>query len=781
MIRKSSLSAIERGTDEAESCGADPVQVSIQNCERFLQDLSVNASRKNSAHTENDGAVPVPLLPFESTPSFILGGTMKDYQLEGLNWLLELYHDGRSGILADEMGLGKTVQTIALFGTLKHERGITLPHLIVAPLSTISNWEKEIARWCPSLRVLVLHGVTKQRLGIVRHLNDPDRRWDICLTSFEIACAEKKSLKKQSWCYLVVDEAHRMKNQGSLLSRSLREMSSHCRLLLTAVPLQDNVRDLGVLFSFLMPHMCNSIDDFVRVFSRLATDPLAVVKLQSFLKVFMLRRLKRNVEKAIPPKRRMTIDVALTEMQRKWYRKILRNSVDKKASIDNRGENDTRRRNESLNLLMQLRKCCNHPYLLSQTESHSSLNEAEHLIENSGKMIVLDKMLRKLKESGSRILLLTQMTRMMDILEDYLRYRQYRYRRIDGTTSSRERETLVTEFNAPGSLDFIFLLTTRAGGSGLRFPTADVVIHYDSDMNPHIDLMAQSRVHFVGQEKAVRVFTFTTKNSVEAMIAERAEAKLKSDGTVLPTQDEDHSGELQRLMELAINDDGWDKDEYTDEYTDEDIDMIVDGKDVQRMTRVSEPISAPSQLKTYPCRATMATMQQQIEPEEPVIPSPLLQIEQQTRNVMSEANKKWSEKEGARGASSTLFGENSLRMKEGEANVEPPEERAIHNNKFAELAAALYAAEQESRRKVQERAYMQQERSSTQKHGVGGREMGKDGSKHAVRNAEGILDLQSKVDQLSLNEAEREVGARTGSSIFSIFWCVSLVSSFNLL
>ncbi|KAK2492107.1 hypothetical protein MC885_001442, partial [Smutsia gigantea] len=186
-----------------------------------------------------------------------------------------------------------------------------------------------------------------------------------------------------------------------------------------------------------------------------------------------------------------------------------------------------------LNILMQLRKCCNHPYLFDGAEPGPPYTTDEHIVSNSGKMVVLDKLLAKLKEQGSRVLIFSQMTRLLDILEDYCMWRGYEYCRLDGQTPHEEREEAIEDFNVPNSRKFIFMLSTRAGGLGINLASADVVILYDSDWNPQVDLQAMDRAHRIGQKKPVRVFRLITDNTVEERIVERAEIKLRLDSIVI--------------------------------------------------------------------------------------------------------------------------------------------------------------------------------------------------------------------------------------------------------
>ncbi|XP_066105620.1 probable global transcription activator SNF2L1 isoform X3 [Saccopteryx bilineata] len=465
---------------------------------------------------------------FEVSPSYVKGGPLRDYQIRGLNWLISLYENGVNGILADEMGLGKTLQTIALLGYLKHYRNIPGPHMVLVPKSTLHNWMNEFKRWVPSLRVICFLGDKDVRAAFIRDEMMPGE-WDVCVTSYEMVIKEKSVFKKFHWRYLVIDEAHRIKNEKSKLSEIVREFKSTNRLLLTGTPLQNNLHELWALLNFLLPDVFNSADDFDSWFDtkNCLGDQKLVERLHAVLKPFLLRRIKTDVEKSLPPKKEIKIYLGLSKMQREWYTKILMKDID---VLNSAGKMDKMR---LLNILMQLRKCCNHPYLFDGAEPGPPYTTDEHIVTNSGKMVVLDKLLAKLKEQGSRVLIFSQMTRLLDILEDYCMWRGYEYCRLDGQTPHEEREEAIEAFNVPSSSKFIFMLSTRAGGLGINLASADVVILYDSDWNPQVDLQAMDRAHRIGQKKPVRVFRLITDNTVEERIVERAEIKLRLDSIVI--------------------------------------------------------------------------------------------------------------------------------------------------------------------------------------------------------------------------------------------------------
>ncbi|CAN7037991.1 unnamed protein product [Brassica rapa subsp. trilocularis] len=497
-------------------------------------------------------------------------GEMRDYQLAGLNWLIRLYENGINGILADEMGLGKTLQTISLLAYLHEYRGINGPHMIVTPKSTIGNWMNEIRRFCPVLRAVKFLGDPEERRYIREELLVAGK-FDVCVTSFEMAIKEKTTLRRFSWRYIIIDEAHRIKNENSLLSKTMRIFNTNYRLLITGTPLQNNLHELWALLNFLLPEVFSSaetFDDWFQISGEIDQQEV-VQQLHKVLRPFLLRRLKSDVEKGLPPKKETILKVGMSQMQKQYYKALLQKDLE---VVNGGGE-----RKRLLNIAMQLRKCCNHPYLFQGAEPGPPYTTGDHLVTNAGKMVLLDKLLPKLKERDSRVLIFSQMTRLLNILEDYLMYRGYQYCRIDGNTGGDERDASIEAYNKPGSEKFVFLLSTRAGGLGINLATADVVILYDSDWNPQVDLQAQDRAHRIGQKKEVQVFRFCTENAIEAKVIERAYKKLALDALViqqgrLAEQKTVNKDELLQMVRYGAEMVFSSKDSTI---TDEDIDRII--------------------------------------------------------------------------------------------------------------------------------------------------------------------------------------------------------------
>ncbi|KAM9892579.1 hypothetical protein OXX79_009923, partial [Metschnikowia pulcherrima] len=432
------------------------------------------------------------------------------------------------------MGLGKTLQTISFLGYLRYHKNIKGPHIVITPKSTLDNWAREFQKWTPDVRILVLQGTKEERQDLIANrLMTCD--FDVVIASYEIVIREKSSFRKFDWQYIVIDEAHRIKNEESLLSQIIRLFHSKNRLLITGTPLQNNLHELWALLNFILPDVFGDSDAFDSWFNpeeeRSASEKEEgiVEQLHKVLKPFLLRRIKSDVEKSLLPKQEMNVYISMTDMQRKWYQKLLEKDIDAVNGALGKKESKTR----LLNIVMQLRKCCNHPYLFEGAEPGPPYTTDEHLVYNAKKMIILDKILKKFQKEGSRVLIFSQMSRMLDILEDYCMFRSFEYCRIDGQTDHADRVQAIDDYNAPGSSKFVFLLTTRAGGLGINLTSADIVVLFDSDWNPQADLQAMDRAHRIGQTKQVKVFRFITENAIEEKVLERATQKLRLDQLVI--------------------------------------------------------------------------------------------------------------------------------------------------------------------------------------------------------------------------------------------------------
>ncbi|KAL7837859.1 hypothetical protein SRHO_G00275700 [Serrasalmus rhombeus] len=485
-----------------------------------------------------------PTIKFDQQPWYInaTGGTLHPYQLEGLNWLRFSWAQGTDTILADEMGLGKTVQTIVFLYSLYKEGHSKGPFLVSAPLSTIINWEREFEMWAPDFYVVTYTGdkdsravireneftfedsAVKSGRKVFRMKKDTPVKFHVLLTSYELITIDQAILGSISWACLVVDEAHRLKNNQSKFFRILNGYKIYYKLLLTGTPLQNNLEELFHLLNFLTPERFNNLEGFLEEFADISKED-QIKKLHDLLGPHMLRRLKADVFKNMPAKTELIVRVELSPMQKKYYKFILTRNFE--ALNSKGGGNQV----SLLNIMMDLKKCCNHPYLfpVAAVEAPVLPNgsyDGNLLVKSSGKLTLLQKMLKKLKDEGHRVLIFSQMTKMLDLLEDFLEFEGYKYERIDGGITGGLRQEAIDRFNAPGAQQFCFLLSTRAGGLGINLATADTVIIYDSDWNPHNDIQAFSRAHRIGQNKKVMIYRFVTRASVEERITQVAKRKM---------------------------------------------------------------------------------------------------------------------------------------------------------------------------------------------------------------------------------------------------------------
>lgn len=457
------------------------------------------------------------------------GRVLRDYQLAGLNFMAFSWTKRNNVILADEMGLGKTLQSISFVGWLVYARSIPGPYLVIVPLSTIAAWVREFARWLPDLNVICYTGNAKSRAVIREHefyssTKHGAEKFQVLLTTPELLMQDQDYLDKFRYAMIVVDEAHRLKNETSSLHITLANVRSANRLLITGTPLQNSVRELWALLHFLNPSHFTDADEFEKSFSFTSMrEPERVSALHSTLRPYMVRRQKNEVEKSLPSKTYSVVRVKMTSSQEQYYRWLLTKNV---AKIDAHGKSRGFGSTSGIrNLLMELKKCCNHLFLFPDYEDTSTPTSVNDLIRASGKMRLLDMMLLRLREKGHRVLIFSQMVRMLDILQDYCRMRNFPCQRLDGNVANEARQRAVDHFNAPDSLDYIFLLSTRAGGLGINLATADTVIIFDSDWNPQNDLQAESRAHRIGQTKDVKVIRLLCRETVEEDILERAKRK----------------------------------------------------------------------------------------------------------------------------------------------------------------------------------------------------------------------------------------------------------------
>uniref|UniRef100_A0A9J7X539 SWI/SNF related BAF chromatin remodeling complex subunit ATPase 4a n=1 Tax=Cyprinus carpio carpio TaxID=630221 RepID=A0A9J7X539_CYPCA len=535
----------------------------------------------------------------ERQSSLLINGQLKQYQIKGLEWLVSLYNNNLNGILADEMGLGKTIQTIALITYLMEYKRLNGPFLIIVPLSTLSNWVYEFDKWAPSVVKVSYKGSPAARRAFLPILRSG--KFNVLITTYEYIIKDKQVLAKLRWKYMIVDEGHRMKNHHCKLTQVLNtHYLAPRRLLLTGTPLQNKLPELWALLNFLLPTIFKSCSTFEQWFNapfamtgekvdlNEEETILIIRRLHKVLRPFLLRRLKKEVEAQLPEKVEYVIKCDMSALQRVLYRHMQAKGVllTDGSEKDKKGKGGTK---TLMNTIMQLRKICNHPYMFQHIEESfsehlgftSGVVQGLELYRASGKFELLDRILPKLRATNHKVLLFCQMTTLMTIMEDYFTYRSFKYLRLDGTTKAEDRGMLLKNFNDPSFDYFIFLLSTRAGGLGLNLQSADTVIIFDSDWNPHQDLQAQDRAHRIGQQNEVRVLRLCTVNSVEEKILAAAKYKLNVDQKVIQAGmfDQKSSSHERKAFLQAI---------LEHEEQDEEEDEVPDDETVNQMIARSE-------------------------------------------------------------------------------------------------------------------------------------------------------------------------------------------------
>ena len=544
-----------------ETIGADPILAYRRREARAAARLKLpqgppvkpekggGAAKGKAAAAADVGALPDGILPKSRE--------LRDYQLDGVRWLRHNYAQGRSVILGDEMGLGKTAQSVVMLQCVRTLHNSNGPLLIVVPLSTLPHWTRELVEWT-TLDAVVFYGNKEARSVILKHefvqkpkgssggggkkskggggggRGAPQPKFDVCVTTYEMLTANSEAFKPVQWDYMIVDEAHRLKNRDAKALTALKELSCPVRLALTGTPLQNHVSELWSMLNFLAPTKFDDLDAFVGKYGDMQSA--AQVKgLTDQLRPYLLRRTKGDVDLGLTPMEEVLISVDITNFQKRCYRAIL----ERNRSVLLRGSEGTSAGPSFNNISMQLRHCCNHPFLIKGVVEAEGLSGSDdkqwlaNLVSASGKMLLLDKLLPHLQAQGHRVLLFSQFTMLLDLIEEYIDLRGYPYERLDGSVTGDKRQAAIDRFCDPESPTFLFLLGTRAGGVGINLTAADTVIIYDPDWNPQNDLQAQARCHRIGQTKLVRIYRLVTRDTYEMHLLDAANQKLGLEQAVI--------------------------------------------------------------------------------------------------------------------------------------------------------------------------------------------------------------------------------------------------------
>jgi SNF2 family DNA or RNA helicase len=433
--------------------------------------------------------------------------TLRHYQQGGLAWLQFLREYGLGGVLADDMGLGKTVQTLAHLLIEKQSGRMDRPSLVIAPTSLMVNWQTEAQRFAPELRVLTLHGPDRRRH--FENLND----YDLILTTYALLTRDRGVLSAGDYHLLILDEAQNIKNPRAQASQIVHELTARHRLCLTGTPMENHLGELWSLLHFLQPGLLGDQRQFRRLFRtpiEKHRDDERQATLSRRVAPFMLRRTKDEVAKELPPKTEIERDVELQGAQRDLYESIRVAVHDKvRKAIARQGMD--RSQIVILDALLKLRQVCCDPRLVKL--------ERARRVKESAKLRLLTDLLPEMVEEGRRILLFSQFTTMLGLIEEELQRRELRFVKLTGST--RDRATPIARFQT-GEVP-VFLISLKAGGTGLNLTAADTVIHYDPWWNPAVENQATDRAHRLGQEKPVFAYRLITTGTVEEkMIALQA-------------------------------------------------------------------------------------------------------------------------------------------------------------------------------------------------------------------------------------------------------------------
>jgi SNF2 family DNA or RNA helicase len=496
--------------------------------------------RMYSKNNQNSDAINL-----SAVPQFENGRKLRDYQVESLKWMSKNWYTGRNCILGDEMGLGKTAQSIATLEFQRQFGHVNGPFLVIAPLTTLGHWKREIETW--TKMNCVLYCGTAEDKKVIHKWEiwcNNDRKTnvvkpDVILSSYEHIMRDGTFFQNIEWETMIIDEAHRMKGTKGSTRNTIAAIPCQWILLLTGTPVQNNVRELFGILNLLDPEKYDDEDDFLERFGR-STDkmsPEQVVELQNALKPILLRRMKEDVE-TLPEKEECIIWVQLTQEQRAYYKAIFENQIGVLLSGAS-----TKNVPALRNVAMELRKVCCHPFLCDGVEDDlaerhrkktgEDMAEVDLLVSSCGKMQLLHKLLPKLRQEKRKVLIFSQFKIMLNVLEDYANLMGFPVERIDGNTSSRDRQAAIDRYSSSDKDGFIFLLSTKAGGQGITLTAADTCILYDSDWNPQNDLQAMARCHRIGQTKDVTIYRLVSKNTYEENLFHASSRKYGLDEAIL--------------------------------------------------------------------------------------------------------------------------------------------------------------------------------------------------------------------------------------------------------
>jgi non-specific serine/threonine protein kinase len=448
-----------------------------------------------------------------------LTATLRPYQQEGVHWLSFLRDFRFGGILADDMGLGKTIQAISILALSHQDAKPIHPSLIVAPTSVVANWQRECARFAPTLRTY-LYAEKDRALP-------PSGTVDIIITSYALLWRDADIFTPLQFHYVVLDEAHYIKNHTSRTSQTARKLNAEYRLSLTGTPLENNLSELWAQSAFINPSLLGTYEEFKKSYLnpiQKEQSTQAKKKLQTMMKPFLLRRLKDQVAHDLPPKVESVQWVHMEPKQRKLYNQLKKHFQEKVHGIIHK-KGIQKSQIEILEALLRLRQACCHPLLLTEltdTLKKNGFKSIDAATVRSAKYEAALDLIGTAAQEGHKILVFSQFVRMIDILAKGLADRSVSHTSLTGST--KNRQAVIDAYQSPNGPS-VFLLSLKAGGTGLNLTAADYVVHFDPWWNPAVEAQATDRAHRIGQQKRVFVYKFLVKDSIEEKILKLQEKK----------------------------------------------------------------------------------------------------------------------------------------------------------------------------------------------------------------------------------------------------------------
>lgn len=429
---------------------------------------------------------------------------LRSYQLEGVHWLERLRHMHLGGILADDMGLGKTFQAIIAISQLKKESPNTVS-LVVCPTSLVYNWEEEISKFNPNLTVQVIDGNPEVR----RKLIEQGKKKDVLITSYSLLQKDVEVYEEFTFGYFILDEAQNIKNRGTRNARSVKQVKARHRLVLTGTPIENSLEELWSLFDFLMPGLLSTFERFIEKYIRNPVKSTAesLENLRKKASPFILRRMKKDVLEDLPPVSEITYHCHLSETQKELYRSYAESAREELKKLVKK-EGFEKVQIHVLATLTRLKQICCHPAIFAKDKAEP---------QDSAKYDMLLELLETLIEGKHKTVIFSQYTRMLSIMKEDLERMRIPFEYLDGTT--KNRMGIVKKFNEDENIP-VFLVSLKAGGTGLNLVGADTVIHYDMWWNPAVENQATDRVHRIGQKNSVSSYKLVTKNTIEEKIVE---------------------------------------------------------------------------------------------------------------------------------------------------------------------------------------------------------------------------------------------------------------------